>query len=246
MKRAVLLVLLANLAAVTALVFIYPQFMVAPGPLVQAHGELTTDCFSCHQALAGTPAEKCVACHKLADIGLRTTQGKVIAPKTLKLSFHQKLIRQDCVACHSDHEGVSKFRIGPRFSHALLETRVRHQCEGCHRPPDDRLHAKVSGTCNQCHSESRWKPATFDHAKHFELDRDHNVQCAVCHMNNDYSKYTCYGCHEHTPQKIRSEHLKEGIKNFENCVECHRNASDEPRRDGRERDGAQRRRGEHD
>jgi hypothetical protein len=39
---------------------------------------------------------------------------------------------------------------------------------------------------------------------------------------NDYKKYTCYGCHEHTPANIRREHVEEGIRNFDNCVECHR------------------------
>ncbi|MGQ9768653.1 MAG: hypothetical protein ACUVSS_15535 [Anaerolineae bacterium] len=33
--------------------------------------------------------------------------------------------------------------------------------------------------------------------------------------------YTCYGCHEHTPAKIESEHLEEGIWNFADCVKCH-------------------------
>lgn len=240
-KRTVFLILLANLVAVTGLVFLHPEFMVGPGPLVRAHADLTTDCFACHQVFFGTPSRKYAACHKLEDIGLRTTKGKTIAPKTLKLSFHQKLVQQDCAACHSDHEGVRKYRTGPRFSHALLDPTMRQQCESCHRAPSDALHAKMTGNCKQCHSEGRWKPANFDHIKYFELDRDHNVTCAICLTNNDYNKYTCYGCHEHTPQKIRSKHLKEGIKEFENCVECHRNARDEPRRDAREREGQRRR-----
>ena len=233
-KRAVLLVLLANLAAVTVVVFIYPEFMIGPGPLIQAHADLTTDCFACHQPFLGTPGQKCADCHKPEDIGMRTTKGKSIAPKTIKLAFHQKLVQQDCVACHSDHEGARKYRIGPHFSHALLEPGMQQRCEGCHRAPSDALHVKITGSCNQCHSEQRWKPATFDHNRYFELDRDHNVKCGVCHTNNDYSKYTCYGCHEHAPQKIRSKHLEEGIKEFENCVECHRNARDEPRGSERE------------
>jgi hypothetical protein len=243
LKRLIFLVLLANLATMTALAFVYPEFMIAPGPLVKGHTERTTDCFACHQAFAGTPARKCTACHKLAEIGLQSTDGKPIAPKSVKLSFHQKLVQQDCVACHSDHEGVRKYRTGPRFTHGLLEPAVRQQCDGCHRAPIDTLHAKITGNCQQCHTDERWKPATFDHDKHFQLDRDHNVKCVVCHTNNDYSKYTCYGCHAHTPQKIRSKHLEEGIRDFENCVKCHRSAHEKPHRDGgeREREGRNRR-----
>ena len=81
-----------------------------------------------------------------------------------------------------------------------------------------------------------WKPATFDHDKYFVLDRDHKATCETCHNNNDYSRYTCYGCHEHRPDKVREEHVEEGIQDFENCVECHRNASEEPRRQGERRE----------
>ncbi len=92
----------------------------------------------------------------------------------------------------------------------------------------------MKGQCGQCHSQQQWKPATLDHDKLFVLDRDHQTECVTCHTNDDYSRYTCYGCHEHQPGKIRSKHMKEGIANFENCVECHRSADEEPRKKGRE------------
>lgn len=236
MKRPVLLILLANVVAVAVLAFVYPQFMIAPGPLSAGHADLETDCFACHRLFVGTPGRKCAVCHVPAEIGLMTTKGIPLPTGKIKVPFHQKLVQQDCTACHSDHAGARKYRAGPRFSHALLEPQTRQQCEGCHRVPGDALHAKITGNCSQCHSEQRWKPASFDHARYFELDRDHNVRCAVCHANSDYARYTCYGCHEHTPQKIRSKHLREGIREFENCVECHRNARDEPRHGRRERD----------
>jgi hypothetical protein len=49
---------------------------------------------------------------------------------------------------------------------------------------------------------------------------------------NDYKKYTCYGCHEHTPANIRREHVEEGIRNFDNCVECHRSGDKDEAKDG--------------
>ena len=66
----------------------------------------------------------------------------------------------------------------------------------------------------QCHSQDKWIPATFDHDKYFQLDRDHNKRCVTCHVRNDYSRYTCYGCHEHTPDNIRREHVEEGIRDL--------------------------------
>jgi hypothetical protein len=53
----------ANLMVLVALAFIYPHLMVAPGPLMVGHAELSTDCFACHTPLRGAKAERCIACH---------------------------------------------------------------------------------------------------------------------------------------------------------------------------------------
>ena len=51
------------------------------------------------------------------------------------------------------------------------------------------------------------------------------------------ANYTCYGCHEHSRSKIREEHLEEGIRDYENCVECHRSGDeDEAKRIWRSKD----------
>jgi uncharacterized membrane protein len=169
-----------------------------------------------------------VACHAVPDIGLRSTQGKPIARKTLKVSFHQDLLEQDCMACHSDHAGPKLLQKNRKpFSHALLKSAVREQCQNCHRAPADKLHTKITGNCSQCHAQNAWKPASFDHDKSFVLDKDHNVECVTCHVGNDYSRYTCYGCHEHTVQNILREHRDEGIRDLDNCVRCHRSADGE-------------------
>ena len=286
-RRGVLILIAANLLALVALAFIYPHLMVSPGPLVAGHTELATDCFACHSPWRGADSQRCIQCHAVAGIGLRTTRGIAVAQRRAKTSFHQELIEQDCMACHSDHEGPKLTQRSRKpFSHALLRPAIRDQCEschtaptdnihrnlsvscsqchksghwkpatfdhaqlakavlerceGCHQSPNDRLHQQIKTNCRQCHSPERWKPATFDHDKFFVLDRDHNTKCATCHTADDYSRYTCYGCHEHQPDRVRAEHLEEGIRDFENCVECHRSASEEPERNGsrrgRERD----------
>jgi hypothetical protein len=277
--RWLLAVIGANLLVLVALIFVYPHLMVSPGSLVQGHAELDPDCFACHSPWRGAASQRCAKCHLLPDIGLRTTKGAPLAQRTVKTSFHQELIEQDCMACHSDHQGPKLTQRSRKpFSHALLRTAVRkrceschtaptdkvhrdlsvscgqchtlerwkpatfdhallakavlERCEGCHKAPTDSLHRQLKGNCGQCHSQERWKPATFDHDKYFVLDRDHNTKCVTCHTNDDYSRYTCYGCHEHRRDKVRAEHLEEGIRDFENCVECHRSASEEPRRRG--------------
>jgi hypothetical protein len=277
-------VVAANLIALLVLAFIYPHLMVSPGALVQGHAELATDCFACHAPWRGAASDRCVSCHAPADIGLRTTQGVAVvqgvpasAPVTLRptrAAFHQQLIEQDCMACHSDHAGPQLTqrsrkpfshslllagvrdrcdschvrptdRLHPNltapcgtchtadrwkpatFKHSLLAPAVLNNCQSCHQAPTDALHRQLQGNCQQCHSPERWKPASFEHQKYFVLDRDHDTDCVTCHLGNEFGRYTCYGCHEHTPAKIRAEHEKEVIRDYENCVKCHRSASKE-------------------
>ncbi len=285
-KRPILLIVIAlNLLVLVALVFAYPNLMVSPGPLVKGHAELATDCFACHAPWRGASSGRCVECHAVADVGLKTTQGMTIAAGTIKGSFHQSLIEQDCMACHSDHQGPKLTKRSRKpFSHGLLKVTVRdtcaschaapkdtvhrdlelecstchgsqawkpahfdhallakaelQRCESCHSAPADRLHRQFQGSCKSCHETEAWKPATFDHDKLFVLDRDHEAPCATCHKNNDYSRYTCYGCHEHSLANVRQEHVEEGIRSFENCVECHRDPGvEQVKQRGREQDG---------
>jgi hypothetical protein len=242
-NRWLKLVLAANLIGLAVLAFVFPHLMVGPGKLIPAHQKLETDCFACHTAFNGVTAERCTACHKAEDIGSLTTAGLPVSRPATSTPFHQKLVRQDCVACHSDHEGVRRFRQQRRFDHSLLQADSGNQCEACHKSPSDPLHQRISGSCGKCHTQDKWKPATFEHDKLFQLDSDHNVKCITCHVNNDYNRYTCYGCHEHTPDNIRRKHTKEGISSFENCVECHRSADEHDiRMPGRGGDGGERRR----
>jgi hypothetical protein len=249
MKRSWLwIVIVVNLVVLVGLVFVYPHLMVSPGPLISEHAALATDCFACHTPLQGAKAERCITCHALPDIGVRTTKGAATAAthatrtSPLKMSFHQELSEQNCMACHSDHAGPKLTRrSSKKFSHALLWVQTRDRCASCHSAPSNAMHRELSVGCVQCHKTEAWKPATFDHEKYFVLDRDHNVSCATCHtVSTNYRTYTCYGCHEHTPANVRREHEEEGIQNLDNCVKCHRSA------DGEREGGGDGERGERD
>jgi hypothetical protein len=242
MKRHVGLVVIAgNLVALLGLALVYPQLMLSPGPLYRAHAELAADCLACHAPLRGASAARCMSCHAVPAIGLRTTKGVAIEKVTRKAAFHQHLRDQECMSCHREHEGPELTqRSRSPFSHALLQPAIRTRCESCHQAPSNALHRGVTGGCLQCHTQDHWKPATFDHAKSFVLEGDHRTECVTCHVKNDYSRYTCYGCHEHQVDRIRAKHLRKGIREFEDCVRCHRSADDDgdegEARSGRERE----------
>lgn len=226
-NKTILTIVAANLAALVLLAIFAPQLMISPGKLIDAHVELTTDCFACHTPFLGSTPVKCIACHKVADIGISTTKGLAIEKEKKNVAFHQKLTEDDCVACHSDHKGVQAFRPIGQFSHQLLQPDVEKLCDSCHANPGDSLHLKIKGNCSSCHTQQRWTPATFDHDKYFRFDRAHTTECTTCHINDDYSNYTCYGCHEHSRSKIREEHVEEGIYDYENCTECHRSGDED-------------------
>ncbi|MEI8325224.1 MAG: class III cytochrome C family protein [Betaproteobacteria bacterium] len=225
MSRTLKIVLAINLIVLALLSFSYPHLMVGPGKLIPGHKQLDADCFACHVSFTGASSRKCVSCHKPVDIGHLTTQGAAISKPLTSTPFHQELISQDCVACHSDHAGVKRYHLKGYFDHALLKKEASNRCQLCHKSPADALHQPITGNCAQCHTQQRWTPASFEHGKYFVMDRDHNTGCVTCHVRNDYSRYTCYGCHEHTPTNIRRKHVEEGVRQFDNCVECHRSGN---------------------
>jgi formate dehydrogenase maturation protein FdhE len=131
-------------------------------------------------------------------------------------------VRAACAQCHKT-EGWKP----ASFDHAMLSAAERGHCESCHQPPKDVLHRPIKADCGRCHTTQAWKPAIFDHDRLFRLDGDHNVECAVCHAGGEFGRYTCYGCHEHTPANVRAQHREEGIADLNNCVRCHRSARGE-------------------
>lgn len=221
----------AALAVLLVLVFVFPRRMIAPGALMPAHTQLQDDCFACHAPLRGASAARCIACHVPTDIGIRTTKGLPLAKPAA--AFHAALQEPDCTACHSDHAASLLSGRHPKsFDHGLLKPATASACATCHARPANALHRGVGDNCALCHRTSGWKPANFAHDRYFALDRDHNAACTTCHIGSVFTRYTCYGCHEHQPAQIAAEHREEGIRDVADCARCHRSAQAEA--EGRE------------
>lgn len=193
--------------------------------------------------------QNCTSCH---------TDHKGIRPQVSLSSFDHDLltgdVRTSCSSCHGSpadnlHKklstscgnchSTSTWTFSGIFDHDKIVGMNQANCNSCHEKPLDSFHQSAQDECSKCHSTNKWMPSTFDHSSYFVLDGDHNVKCSTCHVNNDFSAYTCYGCHEHSESKIREEHYEHGIRDFSNCTSCHRSADehDIKNRDDRNKNG---------
>lgn len=227
MRRWILPLVVLNLLMLVALVFAYPHLMISPGPLRASHAALTTDCFACHSPFSGASPARCMSCHKLKDIGLRTTSGAALASGKWP-PFHQQLASARCMDCHAEHQSVTlEHGADKRFSHQLLNQSVQTQCKECHQPPATAVHQSSMLACAQCHSTSGWRPASFDHGL---LSQAVLQSCASCHAppTNDLHRNVgaaCGRCHQTTAWKPASfDHAQffalEGVHNTA-CATCH-------------------------
>ena len=186
-------------------------------PLTGRHAGV--DCRDCHTGgvFQGTPQD-CYACHAEDDA-------------------HEGQYGQDCAGCHTtedwqqatfDHAQTA-FPLTGR--HTGVNCRDCHtggvfqgtsrDCRGCHEDPV--FHLGLLGVeCDTCHTTDGWTPARYDRPHTFPISHGESgpSPCRTCHPDT-LAAYTCYDCHEHNPAEIESEHRKEGISDFEDCVRCH-------------------------
>lgn len=172
-------------------------------------------CESCHreyqsdfvQQHVATWGSDCRTCHDgTAATGSAFDHARTAFPLT---GAH---VHVDCAACHEPRPDGT----------AALQPPV--DCIGCHRA-DDTHNGSMGEDCAACHGTTRWEDATFDHTFPLSHGSRRPSECTVCHQDapRSYERYTCYGCHEHTPARIAAEHRDEGITAAElpNCAECH-------------------------
>jgi hypothetical protein len=183
----------------------------------------TTKCSACH-AGARSPTElraapaACYDCHAADDA-------------------HEGRFGQECAACHTAEDWQEA-----TFDHDLTDfpltgAHAQVDCTGCHagevfqRTPaacidchaEPEYHAGLFGAdCAACHNTAAWAPAGYDEPHPFPIDHggEGRSPCRQCHPQ-DLQAYTCYECHEHDPSEIERKHLEEGIRDFQDCVECH-------------------------
>jgi hypothetical protein len=210
------------------------ESILSPGKLIQGHAKYEDDCAQCHLKFDRKAQDNlCMNCHK--DVG---------ADVRARTGFHGKSKPAACKSCHTDHKGrnaqIATFD-HKTFDHALTDyvLKGKHQktaCEKCHVRPKkfreapqtcnachrkDDVHKETLGTkCADCHNETDWKQARFDHdTARFTLRGKHaDAKCADCHKSNNYREAprTCIGCH-------KKDDDQKGHKGQygERCDSCH-------------------------
>lgn len=205
-------------------------------------------CFDCHESGRWRFQQaRCESCHREYQPGFVATHAKdwgrdCVACHDGKDRFsrgafdHDRLgfplagahVRTACTACHADVRALAGFREAPTT------------CIGCHRADDDHR-GSFGDDCGACHGTDTWEAAAFEHEFPLDHGEEGRIACRTCHEDRtNWTSYTCYGCHEHTPARIRAEHAEEGIdRDLENCVRCHPTGQEDEGEDGgrRERRG---------
>jgi len=210
------------------------ETLVMPGPLIEGHAKLETDCKQCHSR-SGRRGQRtlCLACHKKVAADVRGGKG-----------YHGRIKNIDtleCRSCHTDHKGrkADIVRLDRQlFDHGmtdfpLKDAHTQAACESCHRPgkkfreaptqciachrKDDAHKGRLGESCNDCHSTRTWSKTRFDHSKTgYRLEGKHaEVTCNSCHPDQRY-KHTpkaCYACH-----RLNDVH---GGQFGDKCDSCH-------------------------
>ena len=176
-----------------------------PGKLSSAHAKYEKDCTKCHKRFEkGAQNNLCLDCHKAIAKDIRANKG-----------LHGKITDIDtrkCSSCHREHNGRDADIVPfdrdtfdhERTNFVLQGTHALQNCIDCHKPEDkyrkaslqcaschkadDAHHEKLGTHCNDCHLETIWGEAYFNHAKtDFALKAMHrNVRCIECHPNERY------------------------------------------------------------
>ncbi len=184
-----------------------PSKVYSPGHVNQKHTKLK--CLDCHTPFKDVQQESCqsASCHP-SPIG-----------KEKVAELHKKTEGQNCLQCHREHVGIQG-EISAKFDHKSFTDRMA--CADCHQVPVASQHPSSNRDCQLCHNVKAWKPATINHDTFFPLDRNHKVNCVTCHDKNSHNFYTCMNCHVHATPGIVAEHREENIRDFGDCLRCHR------------------------
>jgi len=187
--------------------------VLMPGKLIRGHAKAEEKCTNCHVRFDREGQNRlCRDCHK--DVGQDMAK---------KQGYHGRIKEQACRTCHTEHKGREARIVvldEKSFDHTLTDypLKGKHtetECSKCHQPgkkfrsaqsvcvachkKDDTHKGRLGSKCADCHTESGWKEARFDHdTTDFKLEGKHaNAKCRDCHRDNVFkdTPMACVSCH---------------------------------------------------
>lgn len=180
-------------------------------------------CSECHAPAGGqADLQTCVICHSGLDAAY--------------MEEHLQTMGSECLQCHDGTDRMAGFDHNALFpldgQHAILDCSACHQdfifpgtptdCVGCHQ--DAEIHAGFFGVqCQYCHTSQAWVPAKLiQHTFLLDHGGQGEIACQNCHPDA-YSDYTCYNCHDHTPEETAIQHQPADIldEKLLQCAGCH-------------------------
>jgi nitrate/TMAO reductase-like tetraheme cytochrome c subunit len=185
----------------------------------KGYAGISTDCLSCHLAnynatkspahLAAKFSTDCKTCHTVKAWTPSTFNHNTSTNFALKGGH----IGVDCIKCHTTgYTGTSAI------------------CVSCHLPDYNASKspghsaAKFSTDCKTCHTETAWKPSTFNHntSTTFALKGGHiGVDCIKCHTTGYVGTSTiCVSCHLSGYNATKSP-AHSAAKFSTDCKTCH-------------------------
>jgi hypothetical protein len=190
------------------------ESVLMPGKVNQGHATTEAQCNKCHVRFNRAGQDTlCGDCHK--DVARDVAQ---------KQGYHGRAVEdRACRECHTEHKGrdakvvqLDERKFDHRQTDYLLKGKhAEAACSKCHRPgskyrsaqascvachkKDDEHKGKLGPKCADCHTETNWKEAKFDHDKtRFRLEDKHSrAECKDCHKNNTFrnTPLACVSCH---------------------------------------------------
>jgi len=193
--------------------------LVSPGELTAPHAELEglRNCEKCHEPGQGTPAAKCLACHKPVAERIAARRG-----------VHRD-VTTECASCHVEHTGRGG-ELRPFDTHGF-----DHALDAGY--PLDGKHAAVAGDCAKCHKARSFLTAkTTCQTCHEDVHKAAlGASCERCHSTRDAFKDARMGFDHATAafpllgahQRVACEKCHTDVTTFKNvafaaCGSCHR------------------------
>ncbi len=199
-------------------------------------GHATAQCVNCHTSGYVGTSPVCAGCHTPA-------YNQSVNPNHTALG-----ISNDCAVCHTTNPGWSPATFATHNNYYVISgahVPIANECATCHNgnyvnSPNtcygchaanytqttnpNHVTAQFATSCETCHSQTAWAPATFYHNTVYPLIGAHAVvanNCSLCHSNGyANTPNTCVGCHQSNyNQATNPNHATAQFPTT--CADCH-------------------------